>query len=101
MKEDTNSGSAPQMESHAMIINLLLLIIIIIFHCPSGSSYFNAMIMIITIMIIITFSISYLCKVVLCHLALNLPSAVCNKHSLVLISIMILILTRSILMRRL
>ena len=48
-----------------------------------------SMIMIInvTIMIIITSSISYLCKVVLRHLALNLPSAVCNKHSLVLISI--------------
>ena len=83
MKEDTNSGSAPQMESHAMVINdpapphhyhLPLFIIIMV-------------IITMIIMIIITSSISYLCKVVLRHLALNLPSAVCNKHSLVLISI--------------
>ena len=93
MKEDTNSGSAPQMESHAMVINdpapphhyhlpLFIIIMVII-----AMIIMMIIITIITIMIIITSSISYLCKVVLRHLALNLPSAVCNKHSLVLISI--------------
>ena len=90
MKEDTNSGSAPQMESHAMVINdpapphhYHLPLFIIIMAIITMIIIINIMMMI----IIITFSISYLCKVVLRHLALNLPSAVCNKHTLVLISI--------------
>ena len=73
------------MESHAMIMILLLLLITIIV-------IVIIITIIIIIIIIIIILISYLCEVVLSHLALHLPSAVCNKHTLVLISIMRLVL---------